>query len=283
LRGDSLRTNANCAECYLLHSSRNDVAVFVGVSMPTNPGNCENSECSWRGRDEGLRIMLWRFPLLAVLPLACLGQSIEFGGLGGVPFGKPFFAASPEATAFGAQSEIRPYTAGGMARVWLPHGFGVEFNALYQRFGFQDNWYAGYFDSYTRVIAHSWEFPLLGMFRFLRRPGFSPYVAIGPAFRATSGNSVTGYDVNYDLPSTVPPILNVFPPGTSYGLLNYRSAHGAAFGLGAEFRIGVLGISPGFRYTRWGADSGQDPSLYSNQNELEVLVGLTVRAHSWQP
>jgi len=59
------------------------------------------------------------------------------------------------------------------------------------------------------------------------------------------------------------------------GHLGDRSPYGVAAGAGLNFRFGRLHVSPEVRYTRWRQDRMLDPELYSNPNQVEVLLGLT--------
>jgi len=125
-----------------------------------------------------------KFLLFAYIPLACCGQTVEIGVRAGVPLMQAFETGSEFHIDFGegATSATRRYTVGPMWRVSIPHGFGVEFDVLYKRLGFDDvqkNLGVAYY--YTRAIANSWEFPVLGTYRFLARLPVKPYVSGGAA------------------------------------------------------------------------------------------------------
>lgn len=53
------------------------------------------------------------------------------------------------------------------------------------------------------------------------------------------------------------------------------SNHGFALGGGVEFKATRLRIFPELRYTRWGSDSTFNFEAKSNQNQVELLVGVT--------
>ena len=54
-----------------------------------------------------------------------------------------------------------------------------------------------------------------------------------------------------------------------------RSHYGAVLAAGAEIPLGTARLAPELRYTRWAASAGQmNSSLQSNQNQLEVLLGV---------
>ena len=211
--------------------------------------------------------------LLAFIPLACWSQTVEIGVQGGVPLTQSFETGSFFTIDFGegAMSATRRYTVGPMVRMSLPRGFGVELESLYQRLGFDDVVkLAGIELVHTRAIANSWEFPLLGTYQFLRRLPVKPYVAAGPAFRTTAAASLYN---NATIGTQPFPIAQP----TSSSILDHRSGHGVAVGGGVNLKAGFLRISPELRYARWAADAQADPYLHSNQNQVELLVGLEVK------
>jgi hypothetical protein len=53
------------------------------------------------------------------------------------------------------------------------------------------------------------------------------------------------------------------------------SKHGFTVGGGVEFKAFRLRISPELRYTRWGGDSNVLGFAKSDQNQAQLLVGLT--------
>ena len=191
----------------------------------------------------------------------------------GVPLSETFETGSFFTIGFGeaATSATRRYTVGPVVELGLSHGFSVEFDVLYKRLGFDDLGKSeGAFFVDTRTTTNSWDFPILGKFRFLRRPVLNPYIDGGVSFRRISGVSTSTKDY-----------LGVFgqpltrSTGTTSPTLNDRSSHGGVIGVGADIRAWSLHISPEIRYTRWAADRNLDPFLHSNQNQVEVLLGIT--------
>lgn len=166
-----------------------------------------------------------------------------------------------------------------MVGLRLPHGFGVEADALYSRLGFDDlltTFLLGPVEAVqTRTLAGSWEFPIVGKYRFRRSSVASPYVDGGVSFRHLTGVS-----------SSVTQTLFVPPPGTAVASVSTssnnnfgieRSTHGGVLGIGLEIHAAILRISPEIRYTRWGADRNLNPTLlaiHSNQNQVSFLVGI---------
>ncbi len=207
--------------------------------------------------------------MVLFLTASCFGQRLEIGAKLGIPLSPTFETSSFFTIGFGegASSATRRYTVGPTVGLRLTHGFGVEFDGLYKRLGFDDDLKSsGVVLTHTHVTANSWEFPILGKFRFLDRSVSSPYVAAGVSFRHVSGVSVSSVT---SFPGQV-----TSSTGTSSATLNNRSGRGAVVGVGVELRVAFLHISPEIRYTRWGADRNLDPELHSNQNQTEVLLGI---------
>ena len=211
--------------------------------------------------------------LFALVAAASFGQRLEVGARVGLPVTEAFETSSFFTIDFGesATSATRRYTVGPTIGLRLPHGFSLELDALYKRLGFDDlSKSTGILFVHTRTTANSWEFPILGKFRFLHMPILSPYIAGGASFRHISG--VSGIREQF---------IGFFPneltrsTGATSTVLDNRSSHGGVVGLGAEVRLAPLRISPEIRYTRWGADRSLDPELHSNQNQVEVLLGIT--------
>ncbi|HXP87765.1 MAG TPA: outer membrane beta-barrel protein [Bryobacteraceae bacterium] len=204
----------------------------------------------------------------ALVPLASFGQRFQFGVKGGVPLSDTMETGS--AYGEGATSATRRYTVGPTVELGLSHGFSVEFDALYRRLGFDDTEYFAPEFTLTRTTAGSWEYPILGKFRFLRRPIMSLYVDGGPAFRGITGVSSTTRQYYGGLGGP-------FSTTTTFSsaTLNNRSSHGVVVGVGADFHTWLPHISPEVRYTRWGTGQNLDSVLQSNPNQLDLLVGLT--------
>jgi hypothetical protein len=216
----------------------------------------------------------YSLPLL-LIPLLSPAQTLDLGVKGGVPLSDAFETGGEFHIDFGeaAVSATRRYTVGPMLKLSLPHGLGLEFDALYKRIGFDDTLKSiGVQFAYTRAKANSWEFPILGTYRFLRRLPVNPYVAAGPSFRTAQLASVTGYGTFGGQP------LPNFK-ATDNGIFENRSNRGVVVGVGAALHAGPLRLSPEVRYTRWAEDTQPDPYLHSNQNQVEVLLGIGIKAH----
>ena len=101
----------------------------------------------------------------------CFGQQFAIGVKGGARLTSQF-------EGFGV-SESRPYLIGPMVAVGLPHGFGVELDALYSRFGYSSTGTDILGGSYfNRARANQWQFPIL-LKRRLPIPLARPYALVG--------------------------------------------------------------------------------------------------------
>lgn len=144
----------------------------------------------------------------------------------------------------------RNYLIGPTVEVHLPLGISVEADALY-RMQSQPGLSLAITGLPSRLalpIPHdynSWEFPVLGKYRF-NAPIVKPFIAAGPSFRALESP-----------------------------LKHYWSKTGATAGVGVEGKLLHLRIAPEVRYTHWGKDSGDARVFFaSKRNQAEFLIGL---------
>ncbi len=191
---------------------------------------------------------------LLVIPWApAVGQSVRAGLIGGAPLTNGFQAVTelgPPGGPFSTANvpTTRGYAAGGFVELDLPGNWMVEFDTLYRplRYGARSVYPTGSLGSASPSSVITWEFPVLGEYRF-RLPWMSPFVGAGPSFRA-SGNNVGGA---------------------------WPSNHGIAAEVGGIASVKWLRISPCLRYTRWAQD--RYPGLYgrTRQDQVELLLGLS--------
>lgn len=153
----------------------------------------------------------------------------------GVKGGVPFNDAVKTAGNF--QSNFSRWTLGPVVEVNLPAGLGLELDALYRRTGYSDS---------TAYHSGSIEFPLLAKYKF---PGTLArmYVDGGFVFRHIG-----------DIPQ-----------------LQDANSKGFVFGAGFRYDLKLIKISPELRYTRWGNEPLQLPSVKSARNQMEFLIGIT--------
>jgi hypothetical protein len=158
-----------------------------------------------------------------------------------------------------------------MIEIGLPHGFAIEFDAVYHRQGFFYTYAHDTQFSVTRERDNSWEFPLLLKYK-LRWSGLNPFVEAGVAPRTISGRYVEASET-----ALTPPTLS--PSGPSFPA-SYSPSVGFVAGGGLQFDVGHLRLAPQVRYTRWATApvGGVYYSLYStyssNQNQFDLLVGI---------
>jgi hypothetical protein len=162
-----------------------------------------------------------------------------------------------------------------MVEVSLPHGFGVELDALYSRFGYtstSSDFLGGSY--FSRARANQWQFPIV-LKRRLPIPLVRPYALVGYAPLYTSGSVInSGVQVSpYGDRTAI--------PATTYPA-DYGFDHGLVAGGGMEFGGSHLRIAPEFRYIRWKNPLFSDYGsrgfyIQSPQNEVQLLLGITWR------
>jgi hypothetical protein len=167
--------------------------------------------------------------------------------------------------------ESKRYIAGPMLDVRLPLRLGVEFDALYSRFGYTLDYSYLLTVETIRARANSWEFPIIVKYR----PPFAgvhPYVGIGYAPRVVHGSEIdSGYYYSPNMQS-ITPFRSSYPD-------SYPTTHGLVVSGGIDVDVKRLRIAPELRYVHWVEPFlSQYPDgiyrLQSAQNEVFILVGL---------
>ncbi len=173
---------------------------------------------------------------LLICPLLFVGFScvsygqlpVGFGVKGGWSLTNAYNLSSSNATG---------YVVGPFADLRLGFGLGVEGDALYHPVSVTD-----------LTSSHAvWEFPIFAKYHFtLPAPLVKPFVGVGPAFRAHSG----------DLPNL--------------------TSKGFVMGAGVEFKLLLIRASSELRYTRWASPSVTSAATaFPDANQAEVLFGLS--------
>jgi outer membrane protein W len=144
------------------------------------------------------------------------------------------------------------YLVGPTVELHLPAGFGVDLDALYRHFDYKN--IAG--TTITGIAnvnsAGDWEFPLLLKYRFPAKI-VRPYVAAGVAWDKLTG------------------LTNTLSGDAQKG-----TTMGAVLGVGLDVHLAIIHILPEIRYTRWTDQHFNITNvLHSNQNQAEVMVGIT--------
>lgn len=172
------------------------------------------------------------------------GRKLRLGIVGGAPFTSGLEQlAAPERI-----DESQGYIGGLAVEVEMNRHWSVEANGLYRPF--RANWInfdPRFGESRFEFTVLTWQFPLLGKYRFRPEATIRPVVEAGPSFRL-SGN------------------LNGYNP----------SRYGFTVGGGVETDYKALRFGPMLRYTRWAADSrAWFMNAGTARNQLELLVSLT--------
>ena len=203
--------------------------------------------------------------VLLLAGAACHAQQVGIGVKGGVRL-----TGEVDGTT---NDESKRYLVGAMIEVLLPHGFGIEADAVYGRFGYGDTVYLlGY--STERARDNLWQVPIVAKYR-LRKPLHS-YALVGYSFERAGGR------VDYSGVQTNPYVLGYAAPFSGSYAIGNSTDHGVVAGGGIEIGAGHIHVAPEVRYIRW-----KDP-LYAEygsrgycvavaQNEVQILVGLSWR------
>ena len=183
----------------------------------------------------------------------CLAQPVAAGVKGGLPLTD--FVNTVQS---GSATTTSDYAVGPMVELRLPLGLGVEFDALYRHFNYTSPVSSAASALSTLTSSGDWEFPLVAKYRFHGKL-VRPYVEAGVSWDALSG-----------LKSTVENV--VAPPPSE----QHSVTMGFVMGGGIDIHVLVLHIAPEIRFTRWTSGHFNIANVVnSNQNEAEVLVGVT--------
>jgi opacity protein-like surface antigen len=166
-------------------------------------------------------------------------------------------------TASGQSSTVtNRYIVGPTAELHLPFGLGIELDALYRHFNYQNIIGSGASAVVNVGTAGAWEFPLLLKYRFKGELA-RPYISGGVAW-----DKITG------LTSTVSNSISSGGVASPSGEKDSNTV-GAVVGVGLDLHF-VVHILPEIRYTRWTSQHFNiNNVLSSNQNQAEFMVGIT--------
>jgi hypothetical protein len=177
-----------------------------------------------------------------------------------------------------AVSQAKPYTFGPAVEFRLPLRFAVEVDALYNRTGYSMNLCRFTYCGAQVGRANVFAFPALLKYRLFRGP-LSPYVAGGPAYRHVGGASGTA--LNWRTGPAFPgEVVDTTIQRTSLTGPGSDGA-GVVVGGGLEIKLGILKLSPEYRFTHWNnrawGVTGSGDGYYfngSNPNQHEILLGV---------
>ena len=198
---------------------------------------------------------------------------LSIGAKVGVPLSDAFEVSSLDSCAGAAvcsilnySSKTKRYTFGPTVELRLPHGFGIEFDALYNRLNYDSYFFrrtpsSGELSAFTSTRADRWNFPTLLKWRHdVHR--ISPFIDGGIAFDHIGGvesNFLNGKTSN--------------PPE-----LTNPNSEGFVAGGGIDFRaLPHVHLMPEIRFTRWFSRNftpALGTAFGTNQNEATFLLGI---------
>jgi hypothetical protein len=199
---------------------------------------------------------------LLIVPICC-SQTVFVGAIAG--------GRLTDDVAGSARPESRRYIVGPMIELGLPLGFGVEFEATYHRHGYSADGFNMAQFQIDRERANSWEFPILLRYK-LPVPTVRPFLEVGVAPRTISGTISTTFTAS-DVITGQTTISN------STAATHWDTSIGFVAGVGLQFGVGRLRLSPEGRYTHWNNRPVNgvildNPPFYSTRNQFDVLVGI---------
>lgn len=154
------------------------------------------------------------------------------------------------------------YLVGPTAELHLPFGLGIEVDAIYRHFNYQNIIGSGASALVNVNTAGAWEFPLLLKYRFHGHIA-RPYVDAGVAWDQIAGLTST-------VANSVSHLTIANPSGE-----NNSFTTGFVMGAGLDLHL-IIHILPELRYTRWTSQHFNIANvLNSNQSQAEFMVGIT--------
>ena len=197
-----------------------------------------------------------RFFSLACLSLLAFGlpgncQLLSFGIKGGVPLSDAYSDAN---LGNGATSSHlnNHYTIGPTAEIHFPLHLSFEADVLYRhsRYSATSNIVPA-----GSASANDFQIPLLAKLD-LSHGLVGTFIDGGLAYRHLS--------VNLDNPAK-----------QLFLGVNNPNSEGVALGGGIQFKLLLIHISPEIRYTHWGQIAFSNAAVTSNNNQIDLLVGVT--------
>jgi opacity protein-like surface antigen len=199
----------------------------------------------------------------SLLPLACFfaasawAQPFSAGVKVGLPLTDFIHTVSGQSS-----SVTNRYLVGPTAELHLPFHLGIEVDALYRHFNYQNVFGSGINAVTSLNTSGAWEFPVLLKYRFPEKVA-KPYVDAGVAW-----DKISGFTNTLSTSISTGTIAN--PSGQTNS-----TTTGFVMGAGVDVHF-IVHIMPELRYTRW-TDQHFNLSniLNSNRNQAEFMVGIT--------
>ncbi len=156
------------------------------------------------------------------------------------------------------------FTLGPSVRLNLPRRFALDAELLYQRLEF------GFSADPARAAVHRLELPLMLRYTIAGLP-HRPFVHTGFSFNRVVAMGGASVCAKTALGEEIYCIGNA-----TAAELRHRQTHGPLLGIGLEFRLSRVVLSPELRVTRW-VDRNfgtQDSPLRSNLTGIDLLCGF---------
>lgn len=213
---------------------------------------------------------------------------VSIGAKAGVPLSDVFEYKAPDSCGATAaicsfinySSKTKRYTVGPTVELRLPHGFGVEFDALYNRLNY-DSYFvlstpsSGLSTHFTSTAADRWSFPILLKWRHdVRR--MSPFIDGGIAFDHISGVGSNFASFRRDFSGFVSQLNGSTSSPPEF---TNPSSSGFVAGGGIDLHpLRHLRLTPEVRYTRrFSENFDREPRAIfrTNLNEVSLLFGIS--------
>lgn len=220
--------------------------------------------------------------LLWIMVANLAAQSVDIGVKAGVPLNH-FVLDTLAGSRFGSariDSQPRRYVLGPVINIQPVSRWSIEAALLYRRFGYDASGSGASFSaertSFTRTATgNAWEVPVV----WKPRVHFGPiegFLGAGFAIRQISGIQWRERREIQGLFQPPPPRIEE-QQSTDPTELNRRSAIGAVFSAGLEFRTRHIVISPEIRYTRWDSPrAGDNSSVRYKRDQVDVTLNIAL-------
>jgi len=201
----------------------------------------------------------------ALVTVPAFAEVVSVGVKAGVPL-TALIQTGGEIGGYHFQADPPRFTIGPLLNVRLPHGLAIEFGAMYKRFDQHARQYQAIAEpgvpyqvqgSPYSKSGQSWEFPLVGQYRF-SGGRLQPYLEAGVSFNRLA-------NVFAPFRALVSQSTILRPSGFS------ESRTGFVIGSGIEVKFPYVRVIPGLRYTRYGSIATWLPSA----NSVDFLLGFT--------
>lgn len=236
-----------------------------------------------------------RLAVLFLLPASSLFAQFQAGFKLGTPLTDYMHVTASSGTndanvSDAYSSQTKRLIVGPTVRIGLPFGFGVQFDALYERVNYGHTFVftkATTSETLSSNTANRWQFPVLLQYR-VKLPVVKPFVEAGPSFSHIGG----GHNVTLKQDNTFGGFQGQTSTSNDLRELKRATVPGFTTGVGFDIHVPFLHVAPEFRYTRWAsaqfdavsefaaldvnyASLSMIPSISSHLNQFDFLIGVT--------